>query len=671
MNPLIQVRATGQAPGTYMETKDELFLAYDYLVMNPGHYLIFSESHGTTLNYDKKLEMVYQYAKEGKFFTTLNYLDRKYCDSALLGWESGDKIGYGGGYPSRNEYNYWFLLWLPKSFKDGDIWKHNNAGYLVSYVGEKTVNGMVFSDCIKLSINNLEGIREYSRGEGEVYLAKNVGIIEWEFRKPDGVIFNLKIEEYGELQPVTVSGRLTLDGRYPAVNYHVGLSNRAEADLSNTVTDEDGRFSLQAFGHKIVLRCARITTDGSLDFDDHIEHEIWNVEEDITNYEISMGYPPLPDKIDIDEIVISDDRCNVGDPQQINIHASWAWDHSDAADIIISIDGTDYITNKTGWISFTAKSNSIGKKEWVITGVSDCDSFDFKISTPSIIWDQVELVFNNIRIDVSSDFIQWSGRYMYNNETFEGSFILNDTIAKPTVGKYAYRVMGISDPKYDLTSFDANDFTVIFDRVHLNLSLADDRIDVGEEPELFVSGVYEYDSQPFLGQVSLNHPSSMDEVGDFTYSVQSITDPLYGLTAFTCNNVTCIWDRVKIVDGGVSSEVAKPGEIVTVWFKVMYEYDSEVFDGSKGVLYVNGEPMEWSSNNQRWEKEYVSEQPEAITLSVTGIKDEKYGLTVYNDAVGPLSVEWKKPGIPGFPYESIMLGLVLGAFMFWVVQQRK
>jgi len=54
-----------------------------------------------------------------------------------------------------------------------------------------------------------------------------------------------------------------------------------------------------------------------------------------------------------------------------------------------------------------------------------------------------------------------------------------------------------------------------------------------------------------------------------------------------------------------------------------------------------------------------------------GIKDEKYGLTVYNDAVGPLSVEWKKPGIPGFPYESIMLGLVLGAFMFWVVQQRK
>ncbi len=28
-------------------------------------------------------------------------------------------------------------------------------------------------------------------------------------------------------------------------------------------------------------------------------------------------------------------------------------------------------------------------------------------------------------------------------------------------------------------------------------------------------------------------------------------------------------------------------------------------------------------------------------------------------------------GIPGFPYESIMLGLLLGAFVLWMLQRRR
>jgi len=177
-----------------------------------------------------------------------------------------------------------------------------------------------------------------------------------------------------------------------------------------------------------------------------------------------------------------------------------------------------------------------------------------------------------------------------------------------------------------------------WDSVEIILSLSDNRIDVGTEPVIEYSAHYAYDSKPFNGEVILNQPSSVNEVGNFTYSVKSIVDPLYGVTAFTSNNVTCIWDRVKIVEGGVSRETVKLGEPVTIWFNAEYEYDSELFNGSKGVLYVNGEPMEWSLTNSRWEKEYSWEEPGTITVKVTGIRDDKYGLTVYNDAVGPLSI---------------------------------
>lgn len=712
--------------------------AYDYLFFQPGHYMIFQESHGTTLNYNKELEMAYQYATNDRMFITLDFIDREHYDSSLLGGIHDDKIAINSGYPSRNEHNYWFLLSLPISFADGDIWKWNKAGYLVTYVGERTVNGMVFDHCIKVSIDSTQVTQEYKRGEGEVYFARNVGIIEWELRKVNGEVFNLQIQEYGELSPVNVSGRLTLDGRYSAAGYYVGLSNRHENDASNTIVDESGRFSLLGFGHKITLRCARVTDSGRLDFDDHIEYEIWDVEENISDLVISMGYPSLPEKVNIDNSAISDERCDVGTIQQISIHASWAWDFSDATSIYISIDGTPYLTNTTGWISYTVQSEDISQKEWTITDVSDCDEYNILIANPFVIWDKIEISTVEVtRQDITSEAISWTGKYLFNDETFQGQIILNDTLSNKQVGKCGYRVMGISDLKYGLKSYQANDFVIIFDSVSLNISLADNRIDVGEEPKIAVSGIYEYDSQPFLGSIEgildfptygvneypihiegindplygittytqndiqciwdqvvvefslsddrldvgeqpeifytayydfdsqpfegvihRNEPSDLAKVGDFSYSVESIDDTKFGLTTFVSENATCIWDRVKVKEGGVSKSQTTVKKSETVWFKVVYEYDSVNFDGSAGELYLNDEPMTWSSANQRWEKSVSSEKPQEVTYRITHFQDDKYGLTSINDEVGSLMIDWIPQGISGFPYESIILGLI-------------
>lgn len=123
--------------------------------------------------------------------------------------------------------------------------------------------------------------------------------------------------------------------------------------------------------------------------------------------------------------------------------------------------------------------------------------------------------------------------------------------------------------------------------------------------------------------------------------------------------------KIKIFDGGVSNNVTHVRKSETIWFKAEYEFTFETFDGSKGILFVNSEPMEWSSANSRWEKEYISEDPKIISFEVTGVRDDKYGSTTFFDGVSPLSIEWKRRGIPGFPYEAIALGIIVVILVSW------
>lgn len=44
--------------------------------------------------------------------------------------------------------------------------------------------------------------------------------------------------------------------------------------------------------------------------------------------------------------------------------------------------------------------------------------------------------------------------------------------------------------------------------------------------------------------------------------VDSVVDPIYGLEAFTFNSVDCVFDRVKIVEGGVSASETQVGDSV-------------------------------------------------------------------------------------------------------------
>jgi len=82
-----------------------------------------------------------------------------------------------------------------------------------------------------------------------------------------------------------------------------------------------------------------------------------------------------------------------------------------------------------------------------------------------------------------------------------------------------------------------------------------------------------------------------------------------------------IWDRIIILEGGVTPQSADVGEWVTVWFKAVYEYDNKNF---YGTLLVNDSETQYSSANERWELSYKATTPGTFTFEVTSIQDETF-----------------------------------------------
>jgi hypothetical protein len=166
--------------------------------------------------------------------------------------------------------------------------------------------------------------------------------------------------------------------------------------------------------------------------------------------------------------------------------------------------------------------------------------------------------------------VTYQAIYEYDGKTFSGIVMLNDTVfSQDNVGKRGYKAVGIVDNKYGLSTFTTNEVYVIWDRVNITTSILNTRIGVGSTANISWTGFYEYDGQAFLGSVSYNDTLTKNLIGKYGYAVASITDPLYGLTVFTANEVYCIFDRIK-VDYGI--QALTPGSI-QVTINLNFEYD--------------------------------------------------------------------------------------------------
>jgi len=207
-----------------------------------------------------------------------------------------------------------------------------------------------------------------------------------------------------------------------------------------------------------------------------------------------------------------------------------------------------------------------------------------------------------------------------------------------TVGIKTWTVTDVSCNGIEYYEVAGPDPYIIFDKVNITLNVEDSWIDAGSEVSIPWTGIYEYDGEDFLGSITLNDSLTKNQVGRYGFTVASISDPTYGINAFESNEVYCIWDRIKISDGGVTHSSTNITHEEMVWFKIECEYNGSI--PFSGTVYINDTPATYSILHDRWEYNYTLFSPGKATFNVSQIVDDLYGLTNVNDAVGPLSITW-------------------------------
>ena len=156
------------------------------------------------------------------------------------------------------------------------------------------------------------------------------------------------------------------------------------------------------------------------------------------------------------------------------------------------------------------------------------------------------------------------------------------------------------------------------------------------------SAIRRYDGTEFNGVLILNNTQfARGEVGKMGYTVVSANGDTYNITKIGLNDETyTIWDRIIITEGGVSSRSLNIGQNGTVWFRAIYEYDGEEFNGFRGRLWVVGSAMHWSENDHRWEQNYTSFSSNQIIFKISAVTDEVYHLKTFVDDAGPQTISW-------------------------------
>lgn len=103
----------------------------------------------------------------------------------------------------------------------------------------------------------------------------------------------------------------------------------------------------------------------------------------------------------IDQTFTSAEKCSVNEAQSVGFHVKWEHDGADVVDGRVYVNGTEHVTNSTGWISFSIAYEAVGERSWVVTDFQhpEANGYRVTVESPSIVWDKLVV---NVKVDSSS-----------------------------------------------------------------------------------------------------------------------------------------------------------------------------------------------------------------------------------------------------------------------------
>ena len=296
----------------------------------------------------------------------------------------------------------------------------------------------------------------------------------------------------------------------------------------------------------------------------------------------SFYYPPQPPYVEVDDYFPREIRVDLCSVQKIGFHLRWENRTNVEGAIVRISDDHKGITNDSGWVIFEVKDDQVCEKQYKITNVT-CEGLGelrHNGKYPAIIWDRVsiELGPETQRVDVGSDvYLVERAQYEFDGSPLIGTIEYNEELYSDKVMKKIIMIKKINDEKYNLTEFSANNVTIIWDRVIIELNAVNYRIQKGKEAEIVCYGVYEYDDRPFNGLIEFDNNLKQDSIGEVRYRIIGITDNLYNLSAFTYNFVSVIFDDIDIKQK-ISTYIPSQINVITA---ISFVYDGEPASNAK------------------------------------------------------------------------------------------
>jgi len=175
---------------------------------------------------------------------------------------------------------------------------------------------------------------------------------------------------------------------------------------------------------------------------------------------------------------------------------------------------------------------------------------------------------------------------------------------------YTFVVTTVSEATYGITSYTVNVSNpwCVWDRVNVTLSVPDSRINVATSSNIGESAVYAFDGGAHAGVITLNDTETQASVGNYTYTVSSLTDTNYGLTAFLSNDVWCVFDQQQLQTLGVNNSTPAANENVTMWLTCESSFDAHALtngdsielEDSDGAVYVFAWNGSMFTNSTSW-----------------------------------------------------------------------
>jgi hypothetical protein len=145
----------------------------------------------------------------------------------------------------------------------------------------------------------------------------------------------------------------------------------------------------------------------------------------------------------IDQSFVSHAEANVASVQTVGFHAEWSQDGSDVAQgsiivgtLWVSSNNRTYITNATGWITFSVTWLDVNKTGWTVTSVNCGGVSNFIQTAPaaSIIWNRIKITSGGLTQDSTTTgqtvTVWFRAVYEFDNSAFNntaGVLYVNDS----------------------------------------------------------------------------------------------------------------------------------------------------------------------------------------------------------------------------------------------------